>query len=543
MLPRRDRSQAAGHSDPEAVTDIRALSELTRFRDHRSHRHIVRSGSRLWPIAVHEKKLIYAIRRSGQKVAMETKHIAVAGIDTCDGVAAHELDFMSDSDARYGRSSDVVVGNQERICDRTEHPNLMANVGQIRARGGLDFTDDFEAPGHRTYITRVRTASSPWELPLFPIIPLDSHPWVGFTLLLVDDLMAIGEFSERSGLSAKRLRTYAGEGLLAPAAVDPGSGYRYYAPGQLAEALVIDALRQVGVPLADIRAFLRQPSQEQLDVWARQLETEANHRQGALILARQLLADYVDPSLPIANRRSKERLMTRLRAAGRTDIGRLRQNNEDVIVISERLALVADGMGGHPGGEVAANVVAGVIPASFTGQSVDELEATIRAANWAIRDRAVAHPGLEGMGTTICAVGLLTNGQLALVNVGDSRAYLWHGNALSQLTHDHSVTAELIDRGELREEDAAQHPYYGVLTRALGVGSDVEIDHGTLAVDDGDRIVVCSDGLFNELSGEEIARTMAGGGDVAALVDDLVERAVAHGGRDNVSVVIAEVAA
>ena len=111
----------------------------------------------------------------------------------------------------------------------------------------------------------------------------------------VDDLMPIGEFSDRSGLSAKRLRTYAAEGLLAPAAVDPGSGYRYYSPGQLADAQVIDALRQAGVPLADIRAFRRQPSRELLDAWARQLETDANHRQGALAHARHLLAGGDDP--------------------------------------------------------------------------------------------------------------------------------------------------------------------------------------------------------------------------------------------------------
>ena len=127
-------------------------------------------------------------------------------------------------------------------------------------------------------------------------------------------------------------------------------------------------------------------------------------------------------------------------------------------------------MGGHPGGDIAANVVAGVVPAVFTGQSVDELEAAVRAANWAIRDRAVAEPGLEGMGTTICAAGLLTTGQVALVNVGDSRAYLWHEGALSHLTQDHSLTAELIERGELREEEAAQHPYYGILTEHSASG-------------------------------------------------------------------------
>ena len=355
--------------------------------------------------------------------------------------------------------------------------------------------------------------------------------------------MAIGEFSDRSGLSAKRLRAYAAEGLLAPAAVDPASGYRYYSPGQLADAQVIDALRQAGVPLAEIRAFMRQPSQEQLDAWARGLQTDADHRQGALALARHLFGANEDPVFPRANPNSKEALMTTLRTVGRTDIGKVRENNEDAFVSSDRLALVADGMGGHPGGEIAANAAAGVVPAVFTGRSVDELEAAVRAANWAIRDRATVQTGLHGMGTTICAAGLLTDGHIAIATVGDSRAYLWHEGALTQLTQDHSVTAELVQRGELREEEASQHPHYGVLTRALGVGPDVEIDRRTLAIEEGDRLVVCTDGLFNELSGEEIASAVGGSGDMAAIVDNLIDQAIARGGRDNVSVVLAEVAA
>ncbi len=235
--------------------------------------------------------------------------------------------------------------------------------------------------------------------------------------------------------------------------------------------------------------------------------------------------------------------MTTLRSTGRTDIGQLRENNEDVIVASDRLALVADGMGGHPGGEIAAEVVAGVVPAAFTGQSIDELEAAVRAANWSIRERATAQPDMEGMGTTVCAVGLLSSGHLAIVNVGDSRAYLFRRGSLSHLTRDHSLTAELIERGELHEREAAQHPYYGILTRALGVGSDVAIDRTTLTVEEGDRIVVCSDGLFNELTDEEIETALAGNEDLIETVDTLVEGAITKGGRDNISVVIAEVAA
>jgi protein phosphatase len=362
-------------------------------------------------------------------------------------------------------------------------------------------------------------------------------------LQLVDDLMAIGEFSERSGLSARRLRTYAAEGLLAPAAVDPISGYRYYSPGQLADAQVIDALRKADVPLGDIRAFMRQPTRERLDAWERQLHTNADHRQRALALARHLFVASLDPRIPIVHSDSEEEFMITLRTAGRSDIGYLRENNEDAIVTSDRLALVADGMGGHPGGEIAATAAAGVIPAVFTGRSTDELEAALRAANWAIRDRAFAQPGLEGMGTTVCVAGLLADGRLGLVNVGDSRAYLWHDDTLTQLTQDHSVTAELILRGELREEDATEHPHYGILTRALGVGSDVEIDRRTLALEAGDRLVICTDGLFNEVSREEIASAMAAGRDVADIVDNLIDGALAHGGHDNVSVVVAEVAA
>jgi PPM family protein phosphatase len=355
--------------------------------------------------------------------------------------------------------------------------------------------------------------------------------------------MAIGEFSERSGLSAKRLRTYAAEGLLAPAAVDPDSGYRYYSPSQLAAACVIDALRQAGIRLSEIGAFMRHPSTAQLGVWAEQLHTDSHHRQNALVHARQLFAASSDPHFPTAISNSQEDIVTALRSAGRTDRGQLRKNNEDAIVRMDRLVLVADGMGGHPGGEIAANAAAGVVPAVFTGQSLDELEAAVRAANWAIRDRANAQAELDGMGTTLCAAGLLADGQIALVNVGDSRAFLWHEGALTQLTQDHSVTAELVQRGELREEDATRHPHYGMLTRALGVGSDVMIDRRTVVVEEQDRIVLCTDGLFNELSGEEIASAMAGGGDMAAIVDRLIGSAVSHGGRDNVSVVVAEVAA
>src|SRR5207245_2249775 len=118
-------------------------------------------------------------------------------------------------------------------------------------------------------------------------------------------------------------------------------------------------------------------------------------------------------------------------------------NNEDAVVTGDQVAAVADGMGGHPGGEVASAVAVALVQAAFTGRSLDELEAGVRAANRAIWDRAGASPALEGMGTTICAAGLTGDGTLAVVNVGDSRAYVLRNDSLTQLTDDHSVTAEL----------------------------------------------------------------------------------------------------
>lgn len=234
--------------------------------------------------------------------------------------------------------------------------------------------------------------------------------------------------------------------------------------------------------------------------------------------------------------------MVTWRTAGRTDVGRVRGNNEDAFVESDRLVLVADGLGGHPGGEVASNAAAGVVTAVFRGGSLDELAAAVRAANWTIRDRAAAQEGLDGMGTTICAVGLLRDARVALVNVGDSRAYLWRNGDLMQLTRDHSVTAELVERGELRSEDAEGHPHYGVLTRALGVGPDVEIDATTVGVLPGDRLLLCSDGLFNEVSADGLASVLESRSDAGTTVDELIDMALARGGRDNVSAVIADVA-
>ncbi len=352
--------------------------------------------------------------------------------------------------------------------------------------------------------------------------------------------MPIGEFSERSGLSPKRLRSYAAGGLLVPAAVDATSGYRYYSPGQLRDAQLIDSLREAGMPLADIAPLLRVPSAEHLDAWAERVETDAASRREALAVARQILALEAE-SFAAVESFGKGDLMN-LKTATRVDIGRVRDNNEDAVVMSDRLAGVADGMGGGPGGEIASAIAIDLVQAAFAGESLDELRGGVRAANRAIWARASTTAELEGMGSTLCVVGLTGDGTLAVVNVGDSRAYVFRNGALKQLTDDHTVTAEMVRRGELSEQDALSHPHRNVLTRVLGVGPDVELDDAVYPANEGDRVLVCTDGLVNEVSDEQIA-SVIDMGDVQAVADALVELALSAGARDNVAVVVAEVAA
>ena len=359
----------------------------------------------------------------------------------------------------------------------------------------------------------------------------------------VVDLMPIGEFAERSGLSPRRLRSYAAAGVLVPAAVDPSSGYRYYAPGQLQDARLIDALRTAGVPVPEIRSFLDDDDPlDRLDRWAHQVDVDATQRHDALELARRLLTLGGDVRGRPGNQ-ARRAAVTTLHAAARTDIGRVRQNNEDAVLCRDDLVAIADGMGGHPGGEVAANLALALLDTAFSGQTLDELASAARAASRAICERAAASEDLEGMGTTLCTVGVTADDRLAVVNVGDSRAYLLRDGAWAQLTVDHSWTAELVRQGQLTAREAVDHPHRGVLTRVLGMGPTVDVDGALHAALPGDRLLLCTDGLFNEVDEHDLAATMQHAGPVEALVDALVEQALSNGGRDNVGVIVADVRA
>jgi serine/threonine protein phosphatase PrpC len=359
----------------------------------------------------------------------------------------------------------------------------------------------------------------------------------------MDGLISIGEFSVRSGLSPKRLRSYAAAGLLVPAAVDSASGYRFYAPAQLRVAELIDALRRAGMPVLEIGAVLARPSVARLDAWSAQLQQDAVQRRGALDAARRLLApEMPSPGGEAGQDTEATEAVMALQAVSRSEQGPVRERNEDAVVTGPRLVAVADGMGGAPGGEVASSLTIAIVADAFTGQSVDELAAGVRAANRAVWEHAAA-TGASGMGTTVCAAGLLDGGRLVVVHVGDSRAYLVRRGELTRITDDHSITGELVRTGELSEEEAARHPHRNVLTRALGVGPGVDLDSAVHPVEPDDRLLLCTDGLFTEVAAEDIAAVLGSRRDLQATADELIRLALAGGGRDNVSVVVAQVVA
>jgi PPM family protein phosphatase len=362
----------------------------------------------------------------------------------------------------------------------------------------------------------------------------------------VDELLGIGEFSARSGLSAKVLRSYAAAGLLVPAAVDPWSGYRYYAPRQLPEARLILLLRQAGIPLSEIAVFLPDPAPDQMRRWEQALDAEVASRRHALGEARAqlgLLATFADD--PSGHNGGTP--MTTVAPGSAIDQGKVRPTNQDALLVSPPLFAVADGLGGGPGGEVASRLALDTLREQFTAPpSAEELAAAARAAARAVWQRADADPALEGMGTTLTAVAVLGGAQptrLAVVNVGDSRAYLFQDGQLTQLTRDHSVVQGLIEAGELPEEQRRTHPKHALLTRALGMAPVVEPDISLPALAGSARVLLCTDGLTTQASDDNIAAVLSAAADPAQAAADLVKLANGNGGTDNTAVIVVDITA
>ncbi len=238
--------------------------------------------------------------------------------------------------------------------------------------------------------------------------------------------------------------------------------------------------------------------------------------------------------------------MTVLRSGSATDVGRVRTVNQDMPLERPNLYAVADGMGGHVGGEVAARVAVETLERAFEhSPTIDGLLGAFTEANNAVWQESLLNADLRGMGTTLTAMALVggTGGKdvLALANVGDSRAYVFSDGELSQVTADHSLAEERMRHGEMTEEEAAVHPQRHILTRALGVSSDVQADMWELELRSGDRVLLCSDGLTNEVSTEEMAEILREVDDPDEAARRLVDAANEHGGADNITVVIVDV--
>jgi PPM family protein phosphatase len=238
--------------------------------------------------------------------------------------------------------------------------------------------------------------------------------------------------------------------------------------------------------------------------------------------------------------------MTHLQAGAATDVGRVRQINEDRYLADEGLFAVADGVGGHQAGEVASQTSVETLLKTFReGEHTTEgLVAAFEAANHAVWELAQGSREKRGMGTTLTALALVQvdgEEQLALANVGDSRAYMLQQGELLQLTEDHSLVEELVRDGKLTPAEAQVHPQRSIITRALGMEPAIQVDSWEITPFTGDRILLCSDGLTNELSDERIASTLRQLADPQEAAHDLVRQARAAGGSDNITVVVVDV--
>lgn len=224
----------------------------------------------------------------------------------------------------------------------------------------------------------------------------------------------------------------------------------------------------------------------------------------------------------------------------RTEIGNVREHNEDSLTVLPPLFAVADGMGGHEAGEVASEITINTLN-DLAPQSADAeaLARAVVAANLNVIKAPSQGVGREGMGTTLTAA-ILEKERLVIAQVGDSRAYLLHNGSLQQLTRDHSLMADMIEAGQLTEAEARVHPNRSVITRAIGSDPHMQPDLYELNVETGDRLLLCSDGICGMIEDHEIASIMRQAPSAQSCADQLVEAALAAGGFDNATAVVVD---
>lgn len=239
-----------------------------------------------------------------------------------------------------------------------------------------------------------------------------------------------------------------------------------------------------------------------------------------------------------------------MRIVAKTDKGNVRESNQDAYAVGEFSdevvwSVVCDGMGGAAGGNIASalavKVISDKINASYREQMRDPsiknmLDSALTAANIEVYDFAEAQPELRGMGTTVvCAI--VRDNQAYIAHAGDSRAYVINDGNIKQITTDHSMVQDLLSSGRITAEEAEHHPNKNIITRAVGVDKSIKIDFEQIDLNDNDTLMLCTDGLSNYVSNEEITELMSDGKHYA-FADRLVQKANSNGGGDNITVVI-----
>ncbi|HLW17699.1 MAG TPA: Stp1/IreP family PP2C-type Ser/Thr phosphatase [Actinomycetota bacterium] len=232
-----------------------------------------------------------------------------------------------------------------------------------------------------------------------------------------------------------------------------------------------------------------------------------------------------------------------VRASLLTDVGRVRERNEDAAFAGDHVFAVADGLGGHRAGEVASDLALGSVRALDQAEpraAAKQVADAVRDGNKAVHDRAEGDESLRGMGTTMTAV-VISGNTAFIAHVGDSRCYLIRAGQITQLSRDHTLVARMVSEGRLTPEQAEAHPQRSVLTRALGADKDVDVDESRITLIDGDRLLLCSDGLTGMLSNDEIRDYATSGSDLDEICQRLVDAANERGGQDNITVVLIDI--
>ena len=227
-----------------------------------------------------------------------------------------------------------------------------------------------------------------------------------------------------------------------------------------------------------------------------------------------------------------------LKVSWRTDTGKIRKSNQDAVILADGLFGIADGMGGHNGGETASRGLRDGLVRELQGKpaSMQGLEEAVRKVNLELWEQQEADASLTGMGTTLTAIWMAERDML-IAQVGDSRAYLLRNGEMKQMTEDHSMVADMVRRGILTEDQAACHPMRNYITRAIGTEDTIEIDGYTVRRQQGDRWLICSDGLYGQMP-KTVLNTLSAIVDPEEAADALLNEALTNGGRDNISLIL-----